>query len=77
MSAQRWNENDVLAAAGAPLHSLPKRMRGVSFTPIPHPQPGIRRGESAAQGGVAVAASSDAAGRTVLAPNGSRGGSHA
>jgi hypothetical protein len=45
----------------------------LSFTPIPQPQPGIRRGESAAQGGAFLSAPVGVAGRTVLAPNGPQG----
>jgi DNA-binding CsgD family transcriptional regulator len=50
-----------------------RRNAAILLAPLAQPQPGIRRGESAAQGAVAVAASSDVAGRTVLAPNGSQG----
>jgi hypothetical protein len=54
-----------------------ERRATLSFTPIPHPQPGIRRGESAAQGAASLSAPVGVAGRTVLAPNGAQGGSHA
>jgi hypothetical protein len=45
-----------------------------SFASPANPGPTPVVGESAAQGGVAVAASSDVAGRTVLAPNGAANG---
>ena len=39
----RWNEHEVLAAAGAPLHSLPKRFQG---GPMDQPDENTERREN-------------------------------